>query len=136
MGAAVTVSRVRVVAAFLVRGGMLLVQQRAPSGPRGLLWELPGGKVEPGETDAQALERECREEMGVDVAVGEKLGENVHAYSDLEIELVIYRCRLRLEAEPKALRANAVRFVRADELETLAFCAADRPLLDQLAAGL
>jgi 8-oxo-dGTP diphosphatase len=123
---------VRVVAALLRRGGAVLVQQRRPGGPRGLLWEFPGGKVEPGETDAQALSRECREELAVAIEVGPLAARNVHAYPDLEVELVLYECRL-ISGEPQPLGAHALRFQPAGALSELPFCEADLPLLEGLA---
>ena len=83
-----TLRRVRVVAALIRRGGAVLVQQRHEREARALLWEFPGGKVEPGETDAQALARECREELAVELAVECLAASTVHAYADLEVELM------------------------------------------------
>ena len=66
-----------VVAGALIVDGALLVAQRARPPELAGLWELPGGKVAAGETDAQALARELREELGVDVVVGARLGGDV-----------------------------------------------------------
>ena len=60
----------QVVAALIWRGGKFLICQRPAHKARGLLWEFVGGKVEPGETKQQALVRECREELGIETAVG------------------------------------------------------------------
>lgn len=122
------------VAALIRRGGTVLVQQRPPGASRGLLWEFPGGKVEPGESDAQALARECREELGVEVEVGAIAAQNLHAYADLEVELALYECRL-LAGEPRALGAHALRFHPAASLAQLDFCEADRPFLNRLDRG-
>ncbi len=66
-----------VVAGALIFEGRLLVAQRARPPELAGLWELPGGKVAPGETDAAALERELEEELGIEVAVGARLGDDV-----------------------------------------------------------
>jgi len=132
LGPEVTAKRVRVVAALVRRGGAVLVQQRRSGGPRGLLWAFPGGKVEPGETDAQALSRECREELAIEVEVGAQAARSVHAYPDLEVELVLYECRV-VAGEPRALGAHALRFQPAAELADLPFCEADLPFLHRLA---
>src|SRR3954463_11886168 len=90
--------RVLVVAALIESGerpGAFLVQQRLPGKSRALLWEFPGGKVEPGETEAQALEREGREELAVALAAGGRLWSCVHEYADLVVELVLYAARIR-----------------------------------------
>jgi 8-oxo-dGTP diphosphatase len=130
----VTVPRVRVVAALLRKGDSVLVQQRRSGGARGLLWELPGGKVEPGETDAEALARECREELGIEIAVEEAAFSGAHRYSDLEMTLVLYRCR-HLSGAPRPLCAHAVRFEPVGRLKALPFCEADLPLIELLSRG-
>ena len=70
-------SNLIVVAGALIEGGALLVAQRARPPELAGRWELPGGKVAPGESDADALARELREELGIDVAVGPRLGADV-----------------------------------------------------------
>ena len=75
-----------VVAALIWEGDRFLACQRPAHKARGLLWEFVGGKVEPGETHEQALVRECREELGVTVAVGECFLRVVHEYPDLTVE--------------------------------------------------
>lgn len=130
--------RVRVVAALIAHPedpSRFLVQQRLPGKSRGLLWEFPGGKVEAGESDAQALVRECREELDVALEAGPTLWSTVHEYEDLSVELVLLRARILGAGEPKPLGANALRFLSPPEMKALPFCEADLPLLDALAAG-
>ncbi len=129
-----TLKKVRVVAALFRRGAEVLVQQRGPGGARGLLWEFPGGKVEPGESEPAALVRECREEMGVESEVGRKLAEVHHRYADLEVELVLYAATLT-RGEPQALHAHALRWLAVDRLAELPFCEADGPFIRSLQAG-
>lgn len=126
---------IRVVAALVSRGETVLVQQRPPGKSRGLLWEFPGGKVEPGETDEAALARECREELAVDAAVGPKLWETAHAYQDLRVELALFRCSIAPEATPRPLEAAQLAWVERSKLSALPFCEADLPLLPLLASG-
>lgn len=119
---------VRVVAAVLVREGRVLAAKRAPGKREAGLWELPGGKVEPGEDDAAALARELEEELGVRVSVGAVVGESVHAYGHGTVRLVALRCAL-IEGEPRALDHAEVRWLGADELGSVEWAPADVPLL-------
>jgi 8-oxo-dGTP diphosphatase len=124
---------VRVVAALIEQGGRFLIQQRLPGKRRALLWEFPGGKVEPGEADAQALEREGREELGVELEVGPERHQTGHAYSDLTVHLVVYSARIR-SGTPVPLGAQALRWATPAEMRALPFCEADLPFLELLAS--
>jgi len=125
---------VRVVAALIETApGRFLVQQRLPGKSRGLLWEFPGGKVEPGETDAEALVREAREELGVVLEVGSERFQARHAYEDLTVDLHLYAARIR-EGTPAPLGAHALRAASAEEMLAMPFCEADLPLLRRLAS--
>jgi 8-oxo-dGTP diphosphatase len=131
------VKRIHVVAALIPDpkdGRRYLVQQRLPDKSRANLWEFPGGKVEPGETEAEALKRECHEELAVDLEVGAKLWSTVHAYTDLVVELVLLAATIR-QGEPQPLGAQALRFCTPAEMKGLPFCEADLPLLDALDRG-
>lgn len=128
---------VRVVAALIYRPGddtRFLVQQRLPGGSRGLLWEFPGGKVEPGESEPEALVRECREELDVTLHVGRQLWAGRHEYPDLTVDLTLYAARLE-SGEPKTLGAQALAFLTPEQMRTLPFCEADLPPLEELVAG-
>lgn len=129
--------RVRVVAALIPEDGAearFLVQQRLAGKSRGNLWEFPGGKVEPSESDAAALQRECREELDVTVEVGRQLWSTVHEYADLTVELLLYQGRI-VSGQPKALGAQALRYCSAKQMAELPFCEADLPLIEALSAG-
>ena len=131
---------VRVVAAVILDdAGRLLIAQR-PAGKRQAgLWELPGGKVEPGEDDPAALRRELAEELGVDLLAREFLAENVHTYPHLRVRLVAWRCALAAgSAPPRPLEHAALRWL--DDADTLpaavAWAPADVPLLDAVAEAM
>lgn len=132
-----TPRKVRVVAALIADpadASRFLVQQRLPGASRALLWEFPGGKVEPGESDPAALIRECEEELGVQLEVGALAWETRHEYPDLEVQLALYRARIR-SGEPKPLGAQALRFAAPAQMQALPFCEADLPLIELLASG-
>ena len=127
--------RVRVVAAVLSRGSRILVTRRPGHAERGGQWEFPGGKVEPGESEPEALVREIREELGCGIAVGPLVARTSHRYPDLEVELAFYACRLDPGAEPTLLGAAALAWAGADRLGDYDFCEADRPVLPAIAAA-
>ena len=83
-----------VVAALIWNGNKFLACQRPANKARGLLWEFVGGKVEQGETKEAALIRECREELGITVAVGAVFMEVVHEYPDLTVHLTLFHAKI------------------------------------------
>jgi 8-oxo-dGTP diphosphatase len=119
-----------VVGAAIVRAGQVLAARRsAPAAVAGG-WEFPGGKVEPGEFDVAALVRECREELGVDIRVGQLLGVGAPG----SVMLRVYRASL-VGGEPRPLQDHdELRWLAADELDTVAWLPADRPLLPAVRA--
>lgn len=120
-----------VVAALIWRGKEFMICQRPAHKARGLLWEFVGGKVEPGETGEQALVRECREELGVTVSVGEPFMEVTHTYPDITVRLVLFHASI-VEGEPQMLEHNDIRWITADEIRQYAFCPADEEILERL----
>jgi 8-oxo-dGTP diphosphatase len=127
--------RVRVVAAVVRREGLILVTRRLPGGPLGGLWEFPGGKVEAGESEPDALAREIREELGCDVRVERELFRHDHDYPHVHVELVFYACTLAPGAMPRCLAVAEIAWVAPEELERREFCPADVPVLGRVAAG-
>ncbi len=127
--------RVRVVAAVVRRGGRILVTRRFPGGPLGGLWEFPGGKVEPGEAEPDALAREIREELGCDVAVGELLFRHDHDYAHVHVELAFYACTMADDAAPRCLGVAELAWAEPSALGTYAFCPADVPVLARIAGA-
>src|SRR5947207_8684562 len=98
-----SVRTIRVVAAVIDRDGRYLITQRRPNAVLPMLWEFPGGKVEAGETDNEALRRELLERLGVESEVGEWISETVWDYEHYRVELTLYECRVRGELESRAV---------------------------------
>lgn len=122
-----------VVAAAIVRARAVLAQQRAYPAADAGRWEFPGGRVEPGETEPEALRRECREELGLDVRVDHRVGTEVTPRAGLVLRLwVATPCRA--DADPTAVDHAALRWVRADQLDELDWLPADHDLLPAVAA--
>ena len=124
----------RVVAGAVIKEGRVLVALRPPHAPRGGCWELPGGKVEPGEDDRVALARELAEELSIRAEVGTRLDETTHAYPDLTIHLITYI--VTTTDTPIAAEHDAVRWIGPEALESLPWAAADRAILPALVAHL
>jgi A/G-specific adenine glycosylase len=122
-----------IVAAAICRNGRYLIGRRPPEGLLGGLWEFPGGKVEAGETHKRALVRELREELGIEVAVGQRVASVRHAYSHFRITLHLYRCTL---AGGKLRRRyhTAIRWVGRSGFERYPFPAANYKCMTQLGA--
>ena len=87
-----------VVAAVIEDDHRFLVTRRQPGVHLAGMWEFPGGKVDPGETHGAALQRELREELGVEVDVAERVYRTLHDYPDRTVELYFYRCSLKSRA--------------------------------------
>jgi A/G-specific adenine glycosylase len=118
-------------AGVIWKGDKLLISQRPLNGLLGGLWEFPGGKRESHESIAQCVAREILEELGIRVAVGDKLAEVDHAYSHFKITLHAHECRF-LAGTPKAIGCRAWRWVRPSELKKYPFPAANQPILKKL----
>lgn len=120
-----------VTAAVISDNGQVLIAQRPPEGMLGGLWEFPGGKQEPGETLAECLLREIREELGLEIAVGELLAMVKHSYTHFKITLYAFACRL-IAGQPQALGVADWRWVTLDELETFPFPRTDQKIIAAL----
>jgi mutator protein MutT len=116
-----------VVAAVIEREGRFLVTRRQSGVHLAGLWEFPGGKLDPGETHADALRRELREELDTDAVVGDMIFHVTHDYVDRSIALYFYRCTLG--GVPRPLLGQEMRWTPREELPSLGFPPADEELI-------
>jgi 8-oxo-dGTP diphosphatase len=122
---------IRVVTAVIERAGRYLITQRRPNATLALLWEFPGGRVEQGETDNEALEREVRYRLGVKIAVGHLIGFVSHPYERYTVDLHMYDCSLT-SGEPHELNVNAFAWVASSDFERYDFTPADEMSMGEL----
>ena len=109
--------------------GRFLVAQRPLHKLLGGLWEFPGGKQEEGETLAECMARELKEELGITVTVGEEIMAFPHAYTHFRITLHVFRCQI-VSGTPQPLEVANVRWADADDLQALAFARTDRKIVE------
>ena len=122
---------VEVAAGLVFRQGKLLITQRPAHAHLAGLWEFPGGKREPGESFVQCLTRELKEELGIEVAVGDVIDSITHHYPEKIVRLEFFHCLWRAH-EPQALGCPAFRWIDLEELGEFQFPPADARLLDLL----
>ena len=120
-----------VTAALIIEQGKILVTQRKKDSSHGLLWEFPGGKVKKGEEPRDALRRELKEELDVEVEVGMIFDTIFYSYPEYPILLLVYRCRIE-KGSLKPIGCHDLRWVNLRELEKLAMPPADDPIRKHL----
>ena len=120
-----------VVAALIWNNGKFLVCQRPAHKARGLLWEFVGGKVEPGESKEAALVRECREELAIELSVGDVFMEVLHEYPDITVRLTLFHATIAA-GEPKKIEHEDIRWITPAEIPNYDFCPADVEILERI----
>ncbi|MBR5338824.1 MAG: (deoxy)nucleoside triphosphate pyrophosphohydrolase [Lachnospiraceae bacterium] len=123
-----------VVAALIWNGDRFMIAQRPAYKARPLLWEYVGGKVERGETKKEALIRECREELGITVSVGDVFTEVLHVYPDITIRLTLFHAAIK-EGTPVLLEHKDLRWILPSEIPDYPFCPADEEINQKIMAA-
>ena len=122
---------VQVAAALIWDEDKFMICQRPTNKTRPLQWEFVGGKAEEVETRQQALVRECMEELGVTVNVGDIFMELDHQYPDIFIHLTLFNASIK-SGTPQMLEHNDIRWIHPREIPQYTFCPADKEILEKI----
>ncbi len=125
---------VEVVGAVIVKDGKVLCAQRGPDGDLPHKWEFPGGKVEPGETPQEALQREIDEELGCRVVVGDQVERTTCEYDFATITLTTFYCEL-IHGDPWATEHHELRWTEPEDMSDLDWASADIPAVVRIRGG-
>jgi 8-oxo-dGTP diphosphatase len=117
------------------RSGQILIDRRKVGGTMGGLWEFPGGKIEAGETVAECIVREIREELGIEIAVGEHLISIDHTYSTFHLTLIVHHCQ-HISGIPQPIESEEIRWVNVSDLAKYQFPAANIAIIKALQLGI
>ena len=124
----------RVTAAIIQHKGKILIARRPEGDPLAGKWEFPGGKIEPGEAPAECLRREIKEELGIEISVGEFFADSIYYYPAKIIRLQAFRAtwmsgRIELRSH------DAIEWVTTKDLKKFDFAPADIPFINNLQSG-
>lgn len=122
---------VEVVAALIWNGEKFMICQRPANKKRGLLWEFVGGKVEKGESKEQALIRECKEELNIEIDVDSEFISTKHTYPDITINLTVFNSRI-VSGRPILLEHNDLKWITKNGIPNYNFCPADKVILEKI----
>lgn len=108
-----------------------MICQRPENKARGLLWEFVGGKVEKGETKEDALIRECREELDIELIVNDQYTDVIYEYPDITVHLTVFNAEIK-EGVPRLLEHNDIKYITPAEISEYEFCPADIDILKKI----
>ena len=111
--------------------GKILIDRRKLEGEMGGLWEFPGGKIEPGETVAECIEREIKEELDIEIAVGDRLTTITHDYKTFKVTLYVHLCQ-HLGGKPQPIESEEVHWVDASLMNQYQFPQANTQIINLL----
>jgi 8-oxo-dGTP diphosphatase len=115
-------------------GQKILIDKRKAGGSMGGLWEFPGGKIEAGETVADCIAREIREELGIEISVGEHLISIDHTYPTFQLTLIVHHCH-HISGIPQPIESDEIRWVNVRALEDYQFPAANLEIIRAIKLG-
>jgi 8-oxo-dGTP diphosphatase len=111
--------------------GKVLIDRRKSSGEMGGLWEFPGGKLEPGETIEECIQREVKEELAMEIEVGDRLTTITHTYETFSVTLYVHYCQ-HLSGQPQALECEEIRWVKPAQMNQYQFPQANIQIINLL----
>ncbi|MEM7554472.1 MAG: 8-oxo-dGTP diphosphatase MutT [Cyanobacteria bacterium P01_A01_bin.84] len=111
--------------------GQILIDRRLQEGEMGGLWEFPGGKIEANETIEECIKREIKEEIGINIEIGEYLTTIDYTYTTLRVTLIVHNCRY-VSGIPTAIECDEIHWVRVDELKNYTFPEANAQIISVL----
>lgn len=120
-----------VIAAIIIDNNKILIGQRGKNEKLAGKWEFPGGKIELGETPQECLKREIKEELKVDIAIGNYFGESIYTYLNGKIKLIAYFATI-LSGDIKLSVHDKVEWITISEIDEYEFAPADIPFIEKL----
>jgi mutator protein MutT len=119
------------VAVIWDRAGQILIDRRKIGGAMGGMWEFPGGKIEPGETVADCIIREIREELAIEITIGAQLISIEHTYDTFQLTLIVHHCQ-HISGTPQPIESEEIRWVNVSDLDKYQFPAANRAIINAI----
>lgn len=119
------------VAVIIDREGKILIDRRKAEGEMGGMWEFPGGKIEPGETVAECIQREIKEELNIEIAVGDRLTTITHTYKTFKVTLYVHYCQ-HLSGEPQPIECEEIHWVDPSQMNQYQFPQANAKIINLL----
>ena len=119
------------VAVIVSDRGKILIDRRKAEGEMGGLWEFPGGKIEPGETIAECIKREIKEELDIEIAVGDRLTTITHTYKTFKVTLYVHYCQ-HLSGKPQPIECEEIHWVDPWQMNQYQFPQANIQIINLL----
>lgn len=122
---------IQVVCAVILKENKILIAQRSEKMKLPLKWEFPGGKLEEGEKEAQAIIREIKEELNIDILPLKRISSHIHDYGSFKINLIAYLCNY-VKGDIELLEHQDFKFVHFENINDYDLAEADIPVIEKL----
>lgn len=126
---------IQVVCAIILKENKILIAQRSEKMKLPLKWEFPGGKLEDGENEEEAIIREIKEELNIEILPSRRISAHIHDYGSFKIKLIGYLC-IYISGEIRLIEHKDVKFVSLELLNNYDLADADLPIIEKLKAFL